>query len=63
MPRLKVELKYGYVSYDAQDEEKAWQLYKDQGVRIFLCDDIFDNDGVLLSGPPVVHDLIPKEDG
>ncbi len=57
MRRLRVDLKWSTVSFAEVEEQKAWDLYyEEDGIRIVLCEDIFD-EGTVLAGAPIVHDL------
>jgi hypothetical protein len=58
--RFLVELEYSLISLDETEEERAWELFRTQGKRIFKCKDIFD-EGELLAGPPVFKDLSKDE--
>ena len=53
--RYRVDLDYGNISYDEKDYDKAMELYKERGIRILRCNDIFD-DGTLLEGAMVFED-------
>lgn len=53
--RYRVDLEYGYISYDEKDKDKALALYEERGVRLRRCKDIFD-DGLVIAGPPVFED-------
>jgi hypothetical protein len=54
--RLRVDLERGYVSYDESQSEKAWELFRERGIRIRKCKDVFD-DGVVIEGKPIVVDM------
>lgn len=41
--RIRVNLKYGYISYSIQDFDKALQIFNDEGQDILLCEDIYDD--------------------
>lgn len=49
--RYRVDTAYGYISYGAQDYEKALQAFKDGGIRLRICRDIFD-EGRVVAGLP-----------
>lgn len=55
--RLRVDLRSGYASFDLRDEERAWELYRECGLRVVLCEDLGDDDGIVLAGPPLGVDL------
>jgi hypothetical protein len=50
--RLRVDLKYGYVSYSLVEQDRAMALFAEQGIRLRLCRDIFD-DGTVIAGEPL----------
>lgn len=54
--RYRVDFQYGYISFDESDSERAFELFRDGGIRIRRCADIFD-DGVVIDGSPIVKDL------
>lgn len=55
--RWRIDLEYGsYISLDISEGEKAWELYRERGIRLRRCRDIFD-EGELVAGQPVVVDL------
>lgn len=54
--RYRVDLEYGYISYDEKDHDKAVEMYRERGVRLLVCRDIFD-EGTVIAGPPVISDL------
>ena len=56
MARYKIDLEYGYVSYDEKDYDKAMELYKSEGIRLRKCSDLFD-EGVVIAGKPIIQDL------
>ena len=60
--RFRVDLKYGYVSFDEKDIEKAWELYREFGVRMRKCVDISD-EGQVIAGLPIVEDLTGASSG
>ena len=49
--RYRVDLVTGYISYSAQDVIKALTLFKEQGLRLRICKDIFD-EGRVIAGEP-----------
>jgi hypothetical protein len=53
--RLRVDTKYGYVSYSMKDKEKAMEIFKNEGIRLRLCKNIFD-DGYVVAGEPLPKD-------
>lgn len=54
--RWKVDLKYGYASFNESDKEKAWDLFHDEGIRIRKCKDIMDDEGIVVEGLPIYED-------
>lgn len=54
--RFRVDMKYGYASFSTDDAEKAYALYEQEGIRIRLCKNIFD-EGDVIEGLPIVQDL------
>jgi hypothetical protein len=46
--RYRVDLKYGYISYGAQDYAKAIDIYQREGLRLKVCRDIFDEGHVIM---------------
>jgi hypothetical protein len=58
--RWRVDFEYGYISLDISEKEKAWELYRERGIRIRRCRDLFD-DGVVVAGKPLVVDLTRSE--
>jgi predicted alpha-1,6-mannanase (GH76 family) len=50
--RYRVDTRTGYVSFDFADEEKARALYTEEGIRLRVCRDIFD-EGVVIDGAPI----------
>lgn len=50
--RIRVDTRFGYVSYDQKDVEKAYELYREQGIRIRFCKDIHD-EGEVVDGLPL----------
>lgn len=54
--RYRVDFAHGgYASYDESEKDRAWELYREQGIRIRRCKDIFD-EGVTIEGPPIIED-------
>ncbi len=51
--RYRVDLNYGYASYDETEKEKAFDLYDREGVRLLECDDLFDDDGFVIADKTV----------
>lgn len=47
--RYRVETRYGSVSYDESDREKAVALYESEGIAMYRCADLFDR-GELIQG-------------
>lgn len=45
--RIRVDTRYGYVSYSLLDRDKAFELYEESGTALRLCRDIYD-DGVII---------------
>lgn len=55
--RYRVDFEHGgYASYDASEYERAVQLYREQGVRLRQCKDIYD-EGTVIEGPPILEDM------
>lgn len=55
--RYRVDFKFGgYISLDESEYDKALSLYKEQGIRLRYCNDVFD-EGIVIEGPPVYVDL------
>lgn len=54
--RYRVDLEYGYISYDESEYETALATFKERGIRIRKCEDIFD-DGTVIEGKPIYLDL------
>ncbi len=54
--RYRVDTIYGYVSYDERSRDEAFALYKESGLRIRICRNIFD-EGTVLEGLPLHVDL------
>ena len=54
--RYRVDLEYGYISFDATEYPKALELYRREGVRIRQCKDIHD-EGIVIEGEPIFEDL------
>ena len=55
--RWRIDTKYGgYVSLDVSQEDKAWELYYQMGVRLRKCDNIHD-EGIVIAGLPLFLDL------
>ena len=50
--RFRVDTISGYISYGAQDYEKALQAFQEGGIRLRVCRDIFD-DGRVVAGLPI----------
>lgn len=55
--KYKVDLNHGHIIFDESDYKKALAIFKQEGTRMFILKDIFD-EGTLLYGLPVVKDLI-----
>ena len=53
--RLRVDLKTGYISYGAQDWEKALTIFAQEGLRLRIQRNIFD-DGRVIFGNPFRND-------
>lgn len=49
--RYRVDTQYGYISYGAQDFEKALETFNECGIRLRVCKDIFDK-GHIIAGLP-----------
>lgn len=55
--RLQVDMLYGYASFDMSDEDKAWELYHQDGVRLRLIDYRTQLD-IVLAGAPLGANII-----
>lgn len=53
--RYRVDTRYGYISYGSQDYDKALKYFQDEGIRLRLCKNIFD-DGHVIAGEPLPED-------
>lgn len=53
--RYRVDFEYGYASYDASEYDRAYELYKERGIRIRQCKDLFD-EGIVIEGAPLIED-------
>ena len=49
--RVRVDTRYGYISYSIADQEKALEYFKNEGIRLRICKNIFD-DGFVIAGLP-----------
>jgi hypothetical protein len=58
MTRWTVDFSHGYVSFDDEEKEKAFELYREDSsaIRIRKCRDIFD-EGEVVEGMFVVEDI------
>jgi hypothetical protein len=56
MGRLRVDFAGGYVSFDDSERDRAWEFYRERGIRIVRCSDVFD-EGIVVDGAPIVIDL------
>lgn len=54
--RYRVDFEGGYISFGQQDYDKALKFYKERGIRLLKCKDIFD-EGTLIEGSPIFLDL------
>ncbi len=50
--RYRVDTRYGYVSFDKDDEDKARALFAEEGVALRVCVDLHDP-GILIDGVDV----------
>jgi hypothetical protein len=51
--RYRVDFPYrSWISFDERDAEKAIELYKSNGVRLRMCDDLHD-EGTVIAGLPL----------
>lgn len=54
--RYRVDFEHGgYASYDATDHDKAYELFKERGIRFLQQKDIHDR-GTLIEGAPIFED-------
>lgn len=49
--RIRVDTRFGYVSFDISEAERAYDFYLAEGVRLSICDDLFDVGAVLVGLP------------
>lgn len=54
--RYRVDFEHGYASYDEKDKDRAFEIYREMGIRIRLCKDIHD-EGTPIEGRPIFVDL------
>jgi len=59
--RYRVDFEGGYASFDEKQKGKAERLYKQCGIRMRLCEDLYD-EGIVIKGRPIVLDLTLKTD-
>lgn len=54
--RYRVDLENGWVSYDASEYDRAYELYKERGIRLRQCQDLGD-EGTVVEGAPIFEDF------
>ena len=54
--RFRVDLRFGYASYGVHDLDKALALFAQDGIRLLICRDIFDN-GKMIAGRCLLNEV------
>jgi hypothetical protein len=59
--RYRVDLRFGYASFDESQEARARELYQAEGVRLRRCTDLFD-EGEVIEGLPLEVEFTRRQE-
>ena len=52
--RIRVDTKYGYASYSMSDRDRALEYFANEGMRLRLCKDIYDDGYVIADSTTIM---------